>query len=45
MVDEVASVLDPLFDFIFGLVERGIHPIANTLDILFRHTKHRLRVV
>jgi len=45
MVDEVASVLDPLLDFIFGLVEHRIHAVADTLDILFGDTKYRLRVV
>ena len=45
MVDKVASVLDPLFDFIFGLVKRRIHAVADTLDILFGHAKNRLRVI
>jgi hypothetical protein len=45
MVDEVASVLDPLLDSILGLVEHKIDAVANILDILLRDTKHRLRVV
>jgi len=45
MVDEVASVLDPLLDFIFGLVEDRVHALANILCILLGDTEHRLRVV
>jgi len=45
MIDKVASVLDPLLDFVSSFIERVIHTIANTLDILFGDTKHRLRVV
>lgn len=45
MVDEVASVLDPLLDFIFGLVEHKIHAFADTLNILLGDVKHRLSAV
>ena len=45
VVNEVASVLDPLFDLVFGLVKNGIHAVGNFMRILFRDTKHRLSVV
>lgn len=45
MVDEIASVLDPLLDFIFGFVEDRIHAFADSLGILVGDTKHRLEAV
>ena len=45
MVDEITSVLDPLRNFIFGLVEDRVHVLANILDILTGNTKHRLGVI
>lgn len=45
VVDEVASVLDPLLDLILDFVEDGIHALGNTKCILLRDTEHGLRVV
>ena len=45
VVDEVASVLDPLLDLILGFVEDGIHALGNIRYILFGDTEHGLRVV
>jgi len=45
VVDEVASVLDPLLDLVFCLVKGGIHALGNFVRILLRDTEHRLRVV
>jgi len=45
VVDEVASVLDPLLDLILDFVEDGVHALGNIKCILFRDTEHGLRVV
>lgn len=45
MVDEIASVLDPLLDSVFGLVERRTSATGNILNTLLGDAKHRLGVV
>jgi hypothetical protein len=45
VADEVAAILDPLFDHVPGLVENGVHSFANILDILPGGIKHRLGVI
>lgn len=45
MLDEVAPALDPLLDYILGLVEDRTRALGDTLNVLLRDIDYELRVV
>lgn len=45
MVDEVAPALDPLLDYIIGLVEDRTRALGDILNVLLRDIDYELRVV